>query len=154
MRLFLCSLLFALCSFRANAQTLRDTVERYTADRDALGRRYAVAYSPARRDRMRVFYRDWQKRVDAIFYDRLDVEGRIDWHLLENGLRRELALLDQDGRRAGEMARLLPFADTISALMEARRRMETVKPRETATTLAALTRSVDSARARVESPAG
>ena len=138
----------------AGARCLRDTVERYTADRDALGRRYAVQYSPERRDRFRTYYHDWQKRVDAMAYDRLDVEGRIDWHLLDNGLRRELALLDQDERRANEMKQFLPFADVISGLMEARRRMETIQPRNSAATLAAIVRSVDSARTKVEAPAG
>ncbi len=154
MRLFLCSVLCTLCSLPAQAQTLRDTVERYTADRDALGRRYAVSYSPARRDRFRTFYSDWQTRLQAIPYDGLDVEGRIDWHLLDNGVRRELALLDQDERRAAGMRPFIPFANVIMGLMESRRRMETVQPREASNTLAALTRSLDSARAKVEAPAG
>jgi hypothetical protein len=129
-------LLFALCSLRADAhaqpQSLRDTVERYTADRDALGRRYAVPYSAEQRDRLRTYYREWQSRIQSIPYDKLEVEGRIDWHLLDTQLRRELALLDQGERRAGEMRRLLPFAESITGLMESRRRMDTVKPPATA----------------------
>lgn len=154
MRMAACAVLCALCSAPLRAQSLRDTVERYTLDRDALGRRYAVPYSPARRDRLRAFYREWQGRVGAIAYDGLDVEGRIDWHLLDNGIRRELALLDQEERRATEMRRFLPFADVVTGLMESRRRMETVRPRESATALADFARSVDSARRAVEAPAG
>ena len=155
MRLFLCAVLCApVLPAGRHAQSLRDTVERYTADKDALGRRYAVPYSAEKRDRLRAYYREWQARTGAIAYDGLDVDGRIDWHLLDNGLRRELALLEQDERRATEMRGVLPFADAISGLMESRRRMESVKPRETASTLAALIRSVDSARAKIESPAG
>ena len=39
----------------AQASELRDVVQRYTVDRAALGRRYGVAYSPARRERFRAF---------------------------------------------------------------------------------------------------
>jgi uncharacterized protein (DUF885 family) len=149
-----CTLLVALCASPAQAQSMRDSVERYTVDRDALARRYAVPYSPARSARFRAFYTDWLARVAAWPYDRLDVEGRIDWHLLDNGLRRELALLDQTDRRAGQMRQFVPFAGAITGLMESRRHMETVQPREAASTLAALARSVDSARAKIESPTG
>jgi uncharacterized protein (DUF885 family) len=147
-------LLFALCAYPARAQSLRDTVERYTVDRDALARRYAVPYSPARTARFRTFYTEWLSRIAAVPYDKLDVEGRIDWHLIDNGLRRELALLDQTDRRASQMRQFLPFAVVITGLMESRRRMETIQPREAASTLAGLTKSVDSARAKVESPTG
>ena len=136
------------------ASSLRDSVERYTVDRDALSRRYAVPYSPARNERFRAYYTDWLSRVAAIPYDRLDIEGRLDWHLTDNGLRRELALLDQAERRGTQMRQFIPFADTIASLMESRRRMETVNPRQAASALAALSKSVDSARSTVESPAG
>lgn len=138
----------------AQGQSLRDTVETYTVDRDALARRYAVPYSPARTARFRTFYTEWLSRIAAVPYDKLDVEGRIDWHLIDNGLRRELALLDQTDRRASQMRQFLPFAVVITGLMESRRRMETIQPREAASTLAGLTKSVDSARAKVESPTG
>ena len=46
---------------------LRDTVERYTLDRRALGRRYAVEYDPVRRARYRTFFGEWQQRL-AINY--------------------------------------------------------------------------------------
>ena len=150
----LCALLFALWATVAQGQSLRDTVERYTADRDALARRYAVPYSPVRGARFREFYTDWLSRLGAVPYDRLDVEGRIDWHLTDNGLRRELALLDQSDRRASQMRQLLPFAGAIIGLMESRRNMESVDPRAAAAILAGLTKSVDSARVNVESPAG
>ena len=142
-------LLPAPCSPLA-AQALRDTVERYTLDREALSRRYAVEYDAGRRQRYQRFCAEWQKRLEAIAYDRLDVEGRIDWQLLANAVRRQLALLELEARRAGEMQRLVPFGDAIMGLMETRRRLETVKPRETSATLAHLARQIDTLRTGME----
>jgi hypothetical protein len=94
-------------------------VQRYAADRAALGRRYAVDYSPARRERFRTFTAGWRARLAELDFDRLGVEGRLDWVLLDNALRHQLALLDRE-RLFAEMA-LLPFAERLMAL-EARRR--------------------------------
>ncbi len=44
------------------ASELRDVVERYAADRSALGRRWNVSYSAARRERFRAFSEKWQER--------------------------------------------------------------------------------------------
>ena len=129
---------------------LRDTVERYTADRRALGRRYAVDYDPVRRERYRRFFTEWRRQLDGVVYDGLGVEGRIDWNLLDNAVRREVALLDLEQRRAVQMEQFVPFGKTITGLMESRRRLETVKPRETAATLAALAGQIDSLRARFD----
>ena len=129
---------------------LRDTVERFTADRRALGRRYGEEYDTVRRERYRGFFGEWRKRLDAMAYEGLGVEGRIDWNLLDNAVRRELSLLDLESRRAVEMERFVPFGRTITGLMESRRRLETVKPRETAAALSALAGQIDSLRSRLE----
>ena len=50
---------------------LRDTVELYAADLAALGRRYDVDYSAARRDRLKRFHSEWRERLKRIAFDRL-----------------------------------------------------------------------------------
>src|SRR5262245_43900680 len=65
------------------ASELRDVVERYSADRSALFRRYDVDYSPARRQRLREFYAGWRARLAELDFDRLSEEGRIDYLLLD-----------------------------------------------------------------------
>ena len=132
---------------------LRDTVTRYSLDREALSRRYAVDFSPVRRDRIRAYDTEWQARLGAVAFDRLGVDGRIDWLLLDNRLRRELAQLDLEAQRYRDMSRFVPFGPTIMDLMEARRRMETIVPPATARTLANLEKVVDSLRRQVEDSA-
>jgi AraC-like DNA-binding protein len=58
---------------------LRSFVERYSQDRSALFRRYSLPFSPIRRDRMREFYREWESKLDALDFEALGVEGRIDF---------------------------------------------------------------------------
>jgi len=130
----------------APASELRDVVERYATDRAVLLRRYDAEYSPERRRRMREFYQAWQARLRELDFDRLGVEGRIDYILLDHELRYQLALLDREERLFAETESLLPFARTILSLHGARRRHESIDPRAAADTLAALFRAIDEAR--------
>jgi uncharacterized protein (DUF885 family) len=130
----------------APASELRDVVERYAADRAVLLRRYDAEYSPERQRRMREFYQAWQARLRELDFDRLGVEGRIDYILLDHELRYRLALLDRDEAMLAEMQPLLPFAPTILALHDARRRREPADARAAADTLAALLRAIERAR--------
>ena len=43
-------------------------VERYSADRAALGRRWDVEYSPTRRARFRAFYERWLREMDELAF--------------------------------------------------------------------------------------
>ncbi|MBX7117478.1 MAG: DUF885 domain-containing protein [Gemmatimonadaceae bacterium] len=126
------------------ASELRDTVALFSTDRAALGRRWTVEYSAARRARFARFYQDWQGRLRRIDFDRLGQEGRIDYVLLENRLRSELAQLRREERFATEMAPLVPFGGVITAFEEARRRFEPVDAPATAKQLAALAATADS----------
>jgi hypothetical protein len=130
------------------ASELRDTIELFSADRASLQRRYSVAYSPARRTRLREFYTAWMQRLDRINADAYGTEGRVDGVLLGNELRYQLALLDREERQAQEMAAWLPFGRTVMDLEEDRRQMEPVAPLRTAEVLAGLARQVDAARER------
>ena len=136
----------------APSSELRDVVERYAADRAALLRRYDAEYSPERQRRLREFYQAWEARLRELDFDRLGVEGRIDYVLLDHELRYQLALLDREERLFAEVEPLLPFARTILSLHDARRRREGIDARAAADTLAALLRAIDGAR-RAAAPA-
>jgi uncharacterized protein (DUF885 family) len=135
---------------RRPASDLRDVVERYTADQRALLRRYDVDYSAERRAVRRAFDEGWLARTDSIGFDRLNEDGRIDWLLLRDRLRHDLALLAQEEQLVAETAPLLPFEGTVLSLAEARRRLETIDPAATADTLAHLADAIQAARGAVE----
>ena len=132
------------------ASELAPVVERYTADRGALLRRYDTEWSPERNTRLRAFYTEWRDRLAATDLGAVGVEGRADWVLLDNQVRYELALLDRERTLLDEMRPLLPFAEPAMALQGSRRRMEPADAPAVARRLDSLARAVDRSRKAVE----
>jgi hypothetical protein len=136
--------------FVAATSELRDVAARYATDRASLLRRWDVSQSAGRRERMQAFYEEWEKRLDEIDPDALSVEGAIDYVLLRNELRYRLAILAREASDFAEMASLLPFAETISALEESRRAGESAPPAEAAATLDRLADELEERRDELE----
>ncbi|HLA89734.1 MAG TPA: DUF885 family protein [Gemmatimonadaceae bacterium] len=136
-----------------SASELADVLSRYSADQATLSRRYDAEYSPDQRRRMREFYAGWRTRLREVDFTRLSQEGKVDYVLLDNRLKYQLALLDREDKLRAETTPLVPFADQILALQDARRNLLNVDPVASARTLAAITRRVDSLRASIE-PSG
>lgn len=128
----------------------REVVERYTADRGALLRRYDVVYSPTRRARLQDFYNAWRTRLREADFNALSQEARADYLLLDNKLRYELELLRREAKTDAEMAPLMPFAATIVGYHEAWRLQEPVEPVSLAASLDGLAGAIASARRAVE----
>jgi hypothetical protein len=114
---------------------LRELVDRFVSDRDELLRFYSVNGSELQTRRLREFYTAWTKRLDAMAYDSLGTEGRVDWLLLTRQIAYELKLLDREESRKHEMLPLIPFAEDIAKLQESRRLMQPVDPEGSAATL-------------------
>ncbi len=139
---------------RRPASDLAPVVERYSADQQALSRRYDATDSPDQRRRLREHSTAWRARLREVDFDRLNVEGRADYVLLDNHLRHQSALADRQEARRREVLPLLPFADRLLGLQDVRRQLVPVEPSAAARTLAQVTRQVDSLRALWEpSPA-
>jgi uncharacterized protein (DUF885 family) len=134
------------------ASELRELIERYVADRDALLRFYSVRGSALQLARLSAFHAAWLAQLDRLDYEKLGVDGRIDWHLLRLQLRQELALAERTGARNTEMAALLPFADTVARLQEARRAFTPVAASESAAQLSRLAADVAALRKSLEAP--
>ncbi|MFQ5678577.1 MAG: DUF885 family protein [Gemmatimonadota bacterium] len=135
---------------QSSGSALRGVVERYTADRSALLRRWDVEYSTSRRARLRSFYQGWRDRLAALDYEGLGLEGRVDYTLLDNELLYRLSLLEREERLAREMEPLIPFAEPLRELDEARRRMEPVDPPAVARMLAGLPDAIQDTREGIE----
>ena len=129
---------------------LAGVVGRYSADREALLRRWDVDYSTVRRKRLSAFYEGWLQQLDEVEMEGLGLEGRIDHVLLRSELRYELELLEREGLLAAELQVLVPFLPTIAALQEARRDLEPVDPREAAVALQDLADEVEGLRTELE----
>ena len=136
---------------RQSDSELRDLVERLIVDRAALARRYSDDQAAERRAALREYIRTWRAQLAQIPFDTLGQEGRIDYILLRNRFDYQSKLFDREDRRQTEMAALVPFGATISALHESRRRMEDVDPRAAAATLAKMADDIDNGRKKLES---
>lgn len=124
-----------LVAFERGQSEMRVAVDRYAEDRAALQRRYDVAYSPVRRERMRAFHEGWLRSLQAVDFDGLNHEGQIDYVLLRNRIDFELAMLDQEAVALAEMEPLVPYGVGLGRLQEARRDRLDVDAREVADTL-------------------
>jgi uncharacterized protein (DUF885 family) len=129
---------------------LRATIEHFMADRGSLTKFYSVNGSTLQLTRLREFYEAWQQKLEAMPYDSVGVEGRIDWHLLRLQLRYELGLVERQMKRNAEMAPLLPFADAVARLQEQRQILEPVPSQEAATMLAQIKSDISAARKNLE----
>lgn len=141
-----------VASLANSSSELTNTVDRFSLDRTALTRRYDADDSPAQRTRMRRFYDEWRARLREHDFNRLSQEGRADYVLLDNYLQHQLALLDRRDKQRAETGPLLPFADRLLALQDARRDLEKVNHSAIARTLADIARQIDTLRSRFEPP--
>ena len=136
------------------ASEMADVVSRYSADQGSLNRRYDASESPEQRRRMREHFTGWRTRLNEANFDKLTQEGKVDYVLLDNYVKYQIALLDRQDKQRAETAPLLPFADRLLSLQDARRNLMPVDARAAARTAAAITKQIDSLRALFEPPAG
>jgi uncharacterized protein (DUF885 family) len=135
---------------RSTTSELADVVTRFAADQAALQRRYDGNDSPVQRRRLRAFFTAWREQLAAHDFERLSQEGKVDYVLLDNHLRYQLDLMTREERQLAEVTPLLPFADTLLALHEARRDLLSINGQQAARTLATVTLQVDSLRQLLE----
>jgi len=128
---------------------LWEEVERFSADRAAILRRFDVD-SPARHERLRTFYRDWQGALDLIDYEALNVGGKIDYQLLRNRLGYETRRLAIEETRFEEALDVLPFLPGLIALHEHRRSLEPVDPERSADILSDAATAIAETREALE----
>jgi uncharacterized protein (DUF885 family) len=129
---------------------MRAVIERYTADRGSLARFYSVDASSARQARMKQFYTDWLATLAKLDFDSMSQDGRIDYLLFKNHLDHELRQLDLQVKALAEVATLVPFAQTITDLEDARRRMEAIDSARIAALFTKMAKQIDVTSKAVE----
>jgi hypothetical protein len=142
----------------ASASELRDLVDRFALDRQALQRFYTVPGSNERRTRLRAFQAAWLQALLKVDFAKLSREGQVDYILLRNQIEYSLKLLDREERHERETDPLLPFEEDIVTLHEDRQKLRFIKSDAAVTALALLGERIKTTRAAIESgltvPAG
>ncbi|CAG0997622.1 hypothetical protein PHYC_02665 [Phycisphaerales bacterium] len=132
------------------APGMAELIRRYQTDRRYIDRFYSVGWSDDAMERTGKFLEEWTARLDAMDYDALEADERVDWHLLRRHVTWQgegLALLR---RRVAEMEPFLPFRSALQELELARRRMEPCDSKAAAGVLADVTAEAKRIRERVE----
>ena len=135
-----------LSDLDSSKSEMRPVIERYVADRGSLFRSYPVESSPARQARFKQFYSDWLALIGKMNFDAMSQDGKVDYVLFKFHVEHEQQQLEIQQQALAEIAPLLPFAQTITGLAEARRRMEKLDPPKVAAQLNDLTKQIETAR--------
>jgi Bacterial protein of unknown function (DUF885) len=135
---------------KPQSSELRELVERFRLDKDGLLQIYSVNGSALQLKRLREFYQAWQVKLEALPYEPLGAEGRIDWHLMRLNLRYELGLLDRAEQKGAEMKAFMGFAEAIAGLQEKRRDFTRVDPKASAAELARIRTDIEAAKKSLE----
>jgi hypothetical protein len=133
---------------------LRVVLQRYQADRGALGRRYDIPLSPVAHARLREFHEGWLERLAGLDAATLNERGRADLDTLRARLADELEEIASAERRFEAMQPLLPFARPLQELQERRRQRLDFDAMESAQTLADALREVRALLAALEADRG
>lgn len=119
---------------------------QFEADRGSLSRFYTVDNSPERRERFRQLRTDYLTRLQALPFDQLNTDSRVDYLLFQRNLRNDLRQLDQEAREMEQIKPWFPFADKLYAMEKARRRGAVPDARQMAADLTAIAEQVESSR--------
>lgn len=130
--------------------SIEDLIGRYEVDRNALARFYGwQVLSDVHQERMEKFIDAWRASLEAVDFDQLSQEDRIDYLLMRHRLDYAEKSLATDWRKLAEIAELVSFKDGVQALYEAYRAREKNDPREVAERLAAIAKQVEALTGKV-----
>jgi len=135
------------------AQGMRDVVSRYNTDLRTLRRWWDVSVSPQRRLREREFLDAWDAGLDGLEFESFGIDDRIDWLLLKNRISYERRRVSSSQSKWEETRELLPFADQIVEMQEARRLLAPIDGARVAEQLDSMRKSIEDLLERVTAEA-
>ncbi len=94
----------------------------YDADKGSLTRFYTVVNSPERRERFKKFNQEYLHQLEQLDFDKMKTSSQVDYILFQRTLKNELFLLDKEEKEFSQIAKYIPFADSIYQWEKLRRR--------------------------------
>jgi len=91
--------------------------------------------SPERRQRLLQLISDYTRQLEAMDFDKMGINGKVDYLLFKRDLDDEKYKLEEEGKHYGQVTKYVPFSDTIYALEKPRRRGLVVNGQQVAKTL-------------------
>ncbi len=125
-------LIFILLAPGLKASELIDVINTFQADKYALERMYTIDESEEYYQRFSEFYDNSRARLEAIDFEELSRDGKIDYLLLKNLINKEDYFLQLEYDAFKEVASVTDFADGIYRFIRERRRGEKPDSKELA----------------------
>ncbi|MGA8041807.1 MAG: DUF885 family protein [Terracidiphilus sp.] len=125
-------------------------IEQFTANSMSLDRTYSVQISPVRMARFEKFYIDEQAILAGINFNSLSEDDKVDYLLLKNRLTTDQHRLAIQRKQVEEMQPLLPFAETIEALLEDQRLMKRPDAEKDAAALTAMVKRMTAEQSQLD----
>jgi uncharacterized protein (DUF885 family) len=119
----------------AQSQNLEPMIRRFEADYESLRFKYAIPMSQSQSDRFVGFYKRKLDELAEVNFEELSIDGKVDYLLLKNKVRHELDQIETDRKKDQQIGELIPFADTIVGLLEAKENGDEVEGRKSAESL-------------------
>lgn len=95
---------------------------QYRADRGSLERFYYVNNSPERRERFKLFYKDYLNKLQQLPFENMNVSGRADYLLMKRDLETELDLLTTEENEMKLVDKYISIGSPVYELEKKRRR--------------------------------
>jgi len=113
-------------------ESMRERIERVSEDLNDLQSFYNIEISDTRKARLKLYYEEELLELEKADFKSYDQQGKIDFLLLQNYLRKGLKQLELNDKRDKNMEPLLPFATTIVKLCEDRQMVKPVEGQQAA----------------------
>ena len=139
----------ARTDFDTYPSELQPSIQRFESDLRSIERRYTLEVSPSRNARLKTFYSGWLDSLGSWEFEKLSLEGKVDYVLFRNQLQYELRSLDIKEKQYAETEPLIPFAKTIEGFDDGRREMKPVDAKRAAELVAQIKKQVDEIRKAV-----
>jgi len=110
---------------------MADVMIQYEADKGSVTRFYSssnrqeanYAYnSPERRQRLLNLIADYQQQIAKLDFASMDINGKVDYILFKRNLEDQAYQLNEEQVKYDQIAKYLPFANSLDALEKPRRR--------------------------------
>ncbi len=106
----------------SNASELIDVINTYSADKRALEGTYTIRESEEYYNRFFTFYETYQKQLKTIDFKALSPDGKADYVLLNNDIKREIYQLKNQYKAYEKVAHVADFATPLYMFIKERRR--------------------------------
>jgi len=106
----------------AQQKDITDLLIHYEADRGSLYRFYQIDESPEKNARFKTFNNDYLTQLEAVNFDALSTDARVDYILFRTKLKENIYHLDEAAAQVKTLSPWFPIADKIYAAEKLRRR--------------------------------